>query len=120
MTRQQRWAKEACARVSARVATQDVRDYRTLCMKMPVLIMQSGLVQAVAFVRSRGTLGKAFSDDLAAVYGITEPNPGQALMEKAQGANELTTYLALTRDFIDVSAWLRRFAQSELPAGGDA
>jgi CRISPR/Cas system CMR-associated protein Cmr5 small subunit len=119
MTRQQKWAKEAYARVSARVGTSDVRDYRTLCMKMPVLIMQSGLVQAVAFMRSRGELGKDFSGDLARVYGITAADPGKDLMEKAQGADELTLYLALTRDILDASTWLRRFAQSELPSGGE-
>jgi CRISPR-associated protein Cmr5 len=119
MTRQQTWAKEAYARVAAHVGKTDVREYRTLCMKMPVLIMQSGLVQALAFMRSRGDLGKTFSGDLASVYGITGADPGKGLMETAQGADELTLYLALTRDIIDASTWLRRFAQSELPAGGE-
>lgn len=120
MTRQQKWAKEAYARVSARVVTPDVRDYRTLCMKMPVLIMQSGLVQAVAFMRSRSNLGRDFTDDLASVCGITGATPGRALMERVQGVDELTAYLALTRDVLDASTWLRRFAQSELPAGGES
>jgi CRISPR-associated protein Cmr5 len=120
MTRQQKWAKEALARVTVHVGQGDAREYRTLCMKMPVLLMQSGLVQALAFVRSRGEPGKAFSADLARVAcGLAGDDPGLDLMRTAQDAEDLAVYLALTRDVLDASTWLRRFAQSELPPGGE-
>ncbi len=119
MTRQQKWAKEAYAKVTAYRGKADEKKYRTLCMKMPVLILQSGLVQAIAFVRSREKkknvgIGEAFCNDLAAVYGITDADGGKALMEQVQGADDLSVYLAMTRDLIDVSTWFQRFAQSEL------
>ena len=42
MTRQQQWAKLALERVQKRHDKASESDYRTLCMKMPVLIKQSG------------------------------------------------------------------------------
>lgn len=114
MTRQQEWAKKACGLVMGRKGP-DEKKYRTLCMKMPVLVLQSGLVQALAFIRSREKeLGKHFSDDLAKVYGIAGAEPGKVLMQQVQEADDLSLYLAMTRDIIEVSTWFQRFAQSEL------
>lgn len=121
MTRQQRWAKAAYAHVKAQAAGGGARDYRTLCLKMPVLL-QRGLVQALAFIRARsGEVGKAFCRDLAATYD--ERLAGGAadgeLMKRAQEESDLSGYLALTRDLIAVSTWFRRFAQSELGSEGE-
>ena len=119
MTRQQRWAQGALSKVSAQRNTTAEPRYRTLCLKMPVLIQQSGLVQAIAFVRSREKdLGKGFCRDLAVVAGRKDD---AALQEEAQQAG-LASYLTLSKTLIDVSIWFRRFAQSELktPEGPDA
>lgn len=118
MTRQQKWAKESFERVSRfKESSEEDRDkYRTLCLKMPALLKQSGLVQALAFIRARsGEVGKRFCNDLASAYGVGtgEETRGQVLQEQAQKA-PLPAYLALSRDLIDVSVWFRRFAQSEL------
>lgn len=125
MTRQQKWAAGALERVKEYHDAPREQQYRTLCMKMPVLIHQSGLVQALAFVRARsdpkkGDVGKAFCSDLARVYGNhAAQDPGATLSTDAQGA-PLPRYLLLTRDVIAVATWFRRFAQSELkkPEGG--
>ncbi len=130
MTRQQRWARKALACVSKqkgptgqKKAPAGSEEYRTLCMKMPILLQQSGLVQALAFVRSRSEsggvrVGQVFSDDLAQVYEVEAANDADAglrLLKDAQQA-ALPAYLAMTRDLIEVSLWFRRFAQSELPS----
>jgi CRISPR-associated protein Cmr5 len=111
MTRQQRWANEAFRRVLSRKGT-DESKYRTLCMKMPVLLKQCGVVQALAFIRAREEMGDEFCDNLAEVYGARD---GRELFATSMKA-KLPQYLALSRDLIEVSVWFRRFAQSELEA----
>ncbi len=117
MTRQQQWASGALERVCAR-AGMDESSYRTLCLKMPVLIHQSGLAQAVAFMMSRETMGQQFCADLGSVYGVPGQalEPAKALRRTVFAANDLTTYMSLTRDLIEVTIWFRRFAHSELRA----
>lgn len=117
MTRQQRWAKEALKRVGAHKGSESESKYRTLCMKMPALLKQSGVVQSLAFMRARsGDEGRLFCDELAEVYGLPKqekPSTGEALQHKAQEA-ALAEYLVLSRELIEISVWFRRFAQSEL------
>lgn len=122
MTRQQRWAKEALTRVLLHKAKSNENrlseiKYRTLCMKMPALLKQSGVVQSLAFIRARsGDEGRLFCDELAEVYGLPKqekPSTGEALQHKAQEA-ALAEYLVLSRELIEISVWFRRFAQSEL------
>jgi CRISPR type III-B/RAMP module-associated protein Cmr5 len=96
--------------------------YRSLCMKAPMLIKQSGLVQALAFFRSRedDVEARLFVDHLAAVYtagGGQGAADGAALQRKAHGAATLGDYLALSRELVEISVWMRRFAQSELSGG---
>jgi CRISPR type III-B/RAMP module-associated protein Cmr5 len=104
VTRHQHWSAEALKRVSAKKDQSDEGKYRTLCMKMPGLIKQAGLVQALVFMKSR-------EKDLASVHGAKD------LLHDAQTA-ELAPYLALTSDLSQISIWFRRFAQIELK--GDA
>ena len=116
MTRQQQWAKEALKRVENQKERATESKYRRLCMKLPSLLKQSGLVQSLAFMRARDEIGKQFCDELAQVYGVQkegEQSAGEVLQKRAQRA-ELNEYLVLSRDLIAVSVWFRRFAQAEL------
>ncbi len=111
MTRQQRWSTEAHAHVVKVAKGGDTAKYNTWCRKMPSLIQTSGLIQALVFIESRGAEGKKFCDDLARIY---DPKLDRdKLRDKAQKA-PLAEYLALSRDLINVSIWMRRFAQIEL------
>ncbi len=114
MTRQQQWATDALKRVTAAAGRKDEGEYRTLCMRLPALLQQSGVVQTLTFLHSRGT-GSADQvlDDVARAYGVTADNPGIALQQAARKAG-LAEYLALSRDLAEVATWLRRFTQSEL------
>jgi CRISPR-associated protein Cmr5 len=115
MTRQQRWALRAHERVLATSKKSHKGEYRTLAMKMPTLIHQSGLVQALVFVKSRtGPAPEEFLTHLAEVYGSKNTT---ALIESAKNA-ELAAYMALTRDVTEASVWLRRFVQCEIPSEG--
>ena len=113
VTRHQRWSAGALERVKARKSGGDSSKYRTLCMKMPGLIKQAGLVQALVFMESREKeLGKGFVEDLAKVYG------SKTLLADAQ-KQELAPYLAMTNDLSQIAIWFRRFAQIELEGAGE-
>jgi CRISPR-associated protein Cmr5 len=113
MTRQQKWAKHAydCARrVVDRKKKESEKKYATHCMKAPSLLRQAGLVQALAFLRTRSDEGKELVDDFAAALGRSS---GQDLQARAHAAS-LPEYMQLTRDALVVATWFRRFAQAEL------
>ncbi|MGD0039212.1 MAG: type III-B CRISPR module-associated protein Cmr5 [Isosphaeraceae bacterium] len=110
LTRSQNWSKGALESVLAQKGKLESK-YRTLCMKMPALIHQAGLVQATVFMLGReADIGKQFIDDLAKVYGGFDD---AMLLHRIQEA-PLAEYMALTHDLSQVSLWFRRFAQIEL------
>jgi len=114
MTRQQRWAKhayEAVRRIADKNNPELEKKYATHCMKAPALIRQAGLVQAVAFLRTRSDEGKGLVDEIA--RGFDPKWSGSELQTKAQGA-DLPTYIRMTREAIQIAGWFRRFAQAEL------
>ncbi len=111
MTRQQEWALRAQQQVRDLAATPQRKKHKTFGMKMPGLIQQSGLVQALVFVQTRtGEGGPDFVDALATVYGVAN---GNALVTASRTA-DLAQYLALTRDVSEVAIWVRRFVQIEM------
>ena len=108
VTRHQAWSAAALKCVQARKQGANAREYRTLCMKMPGLIKQAGLVQALVFMRSREKqVGDAFVLDLSEIYGKKD------LVAEAQ-KQPLAPYLAMTNDLSQIAIWFRRFAQIEL------
>ena len=114
MTRQQRWSKAALENVQGWQGDADrQKRFKTLCMKMPALIGQSGLVQALVFMQSRaGREGGEYVDALARTYSNPNSNsPGLDLLREVQRA-DLPIYLAQSRDLIEIATWHLRFAQS--------
>ena len=108
MTRQQRWSKAALENVQAWAGNAErAKRFKTLCMKMPALIGQSGLVQALVFMQSRGDDGGKYVDALARTYSNST---GLALLQDVQKA-DLPVYLAQSRDLIEIATWHLRFAQ---------
>ncbi len=125
MTRQQRWASQAFDHVTRQKqerTEEHSRKYATACMKAPLLIKQSGLVQAIAFFRSRSDDGSQhFCNHLSELY-FNGPSTSERLFNAARTEGDLTAYMAMTHDVIEIATWFRRFAQSELKAddaGGD-
>lgn len=117
MSRQRTWAAATHAEVMKIKGSDNESKLRTLCMKTPSLIHQSGLAQAIVFLRSRDKkIGQDFVDMLARVLATTRDNvnTGEKLQKMALGEGDLSAYMALTQDVSDVAAWLRRFAQIEL------
>src|SRR5690554_2797521 len=114
MSRQRTWAAAAHAEVMKIKGSDNESKLRTLCMKTPSLIHQSGLAQAIVFLRSRDKkIGECYVNTLASVLVKTREDvgSGEELQKQALGETDLSAYMALTQDVSDVAAWLRRFAQ---------
>ena len=114
-TLQQRYAKAVYQRI------QDIKqsypddkqkEYGALALKLPVLVRQAGLVQALTFVaaRQREAHKRRILDDLAQVLG---EGSGEDLLEQAREA-PLAKYMYLTQRVLWALEWFKRFAQSEL------
>jgi len=87
------------------------KEYGSMAHKLPVLVRQSGLVQALAFVLTRGKEAhKRLLDDLAQTLGRDN---GKALFKDAREA-DLRAYMWLTRCVLVALSWYRRFAESVL------
>jgi CRISPR-associated protein Cmr5 len=120
VTRQQKWASKALQCVKAAKSPQgekaekkrDEKKYATHCMKGPSILRQAGLVQALAFFKTRGDEGKRYASDLEAI--VAQGDGGKKQLEERAHSAELPEYLALTRDVVAAAVWLRRFAQAEL------
>ncbi len=110
MMRQQRWSLDAHTRVIQVKGSDGEATYNTLARKMPSWLQRAGLIQSLVFLQSRaGNAGDSFLADLAVVYGTD----ADELLRRAR-TNDLASYLALSRDIMDVAIWFRRFAQIEL------
>jgi CRISPR-associated protein Cmr5 len=82
-----------------------------MALKLPVLVRQAGLVQALAFVESRGKNSqKRLLDDLAVTVGENDKNQ---LLDRSREA-DLEEYMALTEKTLLALKWYKRFAQSIL------
>jgi CRISPR-associated protein Cmr5 len=109
MTRQQQWAHRAFEKVSAARMQDTVGKYKTMCMRFPSLLVQSGLVQALHFLSRDHANWGAYLTDLASVVGTD----AQQLLRQSRTV-ETTEYMALGREVRGAALWMRRLAQSEL------
>ena len=90
---------------------QKINQYGGMAHKLPVLIRQAGLVQALAYVSARGKSGaKQLLEDLARVLGY---DSSSQLLDASREA-ELLEYMHLTRKATVALTWYKRFAQSVL------
>ncbi|RME12108.1 MAG: type III-B CRISPR module-associated protein Cmr5 [Ardenticatenia bacterium] len=97
----------------SRLQTDEERakEYGGMAHKLPVLIRQAGLVQALAYVAARGKPGaKQLLEDLAAALG---QGSADDLLCASREAN-LLEYMRLTREATIALTWYKRFAQSVL------
>lgn len=118
-TRAQQWSASAYRLVKAQKKANHVDKYKTSCTKMPSLIHQSGLLQALVFQVAREDAGVQYVKDLAETYFAALPgmprerNDHEALIQRAQQL-DLHAYMAMTQDLANIAQWFRRFAQIEL------
>lgn len=116
-------ALEAHKAVIAMRDHKDKAKLKTLCMKMPGLMCQSGLAQTIVFIRSRDRNdlehGTVYLKQLIRVLGDKAPRPSggrdaiETLQEKALSLG-VVDYIALTAEVQRAMEWMRRFAQIEM------
>lgn len=111
-TLEQELAKKVYDQVSQLQPKTPLADeYGGMANKLPVLIRQAGLVQALAYVQARGKGGaKKLLEDLAQTLGENSAND---LLKRSYKAN-LLEYMRLTREATIALTWYKRFAQSVL------
>ncbi|MEI2693362.1 MAG: type III-B CRISPR module-associated protein Cmr5 [Anaerolineae bacterium] len=116
-SREQQYAASVYARVeSFRAQHSDERDrdrkrYGSMAHKLPILVRQAGLVQALAFIQSRNKAPtNQLLDDLAQTVGA---NTTANLLDRSRRAN-LVEYIYLTDQVMLALKWYKRFAQSVL------
>lgn len=91
--------------------SKERKQYGSMAHKLPVLVRQAGLVQAVVFVETRGKEShKQLLNDLAATLGKAD---AKTFREECQKA-ELAEYMWLTRKTLAALEWYKRFAESVL------
>ena len=118
-TRAQRWSGCAFTLVSAVAKKPAEAKYKTSCMKMPSLIHQCGLLQALVFQVARDDEGVRYVNNLAHAYFNDQLADHKKLIQFAQ-EQEVRDYMALTHDVGEIAHWFRRFAQIELANADEA
>lgn len=127
-TRDQRLAALIWTQVR-QVPAGQVQQYGSAAHRLPILIRSAGLVQALAFMRSRGKEGVSrLIDDLAeAVLHLPrqlegeqqtaatgeEQHHGEELLAQSRDG-DLSDYMLLTLRSLQAIGWMRRFVKSEL------
>ena len=116
-TLQQSMAVSALEQVSAfkKSSSSDAHDkYRTMALKLPILILTDGLVQALAFVQARGDDAQTrLLNDVAQTVSWNGANSGTALVTLSRTA-DLGEYMVLTRRVLAALTWYKRYAESVL------
>jgi CRISPR-associated protein Cmr5 len=121
-TRDQRLAALTFRQVH-RVPEGERQKYGTAAHRLPMLIRAAGLVQALAFMKSRRKTGidRLLADLSVAVLhlpqgledgGENAANGNELLAQSRDG--ELTTYMLLTTRALQALGFLRRYVNSEL------
>ncbi|MBA2682158.1 MAG: type III-B CRISPR module-associated protein Cmr5 [Ktedonobacteraceae bacterium] len=92
----------------------EAKKYGVMAHKLPILIHNAGLIQALAFVDARSNttnkIQKKLLDDLADTIGKEN---GKQLQQAARDS-ELVEYILLTKQIMNALLWYKRFAQSIL------
>ena len=113
-TLEQQFARAIYDQVTRIDDPERAKEYGSMAHKLPVLIRQAGLAQALAYVAARGKPGaKQLLDDLAVTLGIAGDDRREQLLAYSREAS-LTEYMCLTHEAIVALTWYKRFAQSVL------
>lgn len=91
--------------------SKERKQYGAMAHRLPVLVRQAGLMQALTFVHTRGKAGHtALLEDLAQ----TVSGQGAESFLAECRTDELAGYMWLTRKTMAALEWYKRFAESVL------
>ena len=107
ITKEQLMAQEAFSKVQGRQGKENFADYKSFALAFPSLIHSCGLVQAVAFAKSKKK--DDFIKDLQAVFDKID-NAGD--LQKRSREAQILEYMRITRHAISAASWIKRYCQA--------
>ena len=114
--RSQKYAQRALGLIQkVKDDNKQVKEYRTLALNFPTMILQSGLAQAIGFLQAKGKEEHLLL--LAHIAELLGENK-DSLHKKILEAN-LSHYQLLTRQAIEAASSLKRYTQALLPKPKD-
>ena len=90
---------------------KQVKEYRTLALNFPTMILQSGLAQAIGFLQAKGKEEHLLLlAHIAELLGENKDSLHKKILEA-----DLSHYQLLTRQAIEAASSLKRYTQALLP-----
>ena len=94
---------------------KQVKEYRTLALNFPTMILQSGLAQAIGFLQAKGKEEHLLLlAHIAELLGENKDSLHKKILEA-----DLSHYQLLTRQAIEAASGLKRYTQALLPKPKD-
>ena len=116
--RSQKYAQRALGLIQrVKEKNEKVKEYRTLALNFPTMILQSGLAQAIGFLQAKGKEEHLLL--LAHIAELLEENENENSLHKKILAADLSHYQLLTRKAIEAASSLKRYTQALLPKPKD-
>lgn len=114
--RSQKYAQRAYGLIQkVKDDNKQVKEYRTLVLNFPTMILQSGLAQAIGFLQAKGKEEHLLL--LAHIAELLEENK-DGLHKKILEA-DLSHYQLLSRQALEAASSLKRYTQALLPKPKD-
>ncbi|MBF1286882.1 type III-B CRISPR module-associated protein Cmr5 [Neisseria sicca] len=116
--RSQKYAQRALGLIQrVKEKNEKVKEYRTLALNFPTMILQSGLAQAIGFLQAKGKEEHLLL--LAHIAELLEENENKDSLHKKILEADLSHYQLLTRKAIEAASSLKRYTQALLPKPKD-
>lgn len=90
------------------------QDYRSHATSLPVMILQCGLAQTLAFVQHKGVKDNSYRDWHTHLHLVLD-KAGSDLASKSRTVGVMD-YMLLTRQAVEAASWLKRYAEAIIPA----
>ena len=118
--RSQQYAQKAYVCVEkVKAQPETVKEYRTLALTFPNMVLQSGLCQAVGFLLAKGESHHHHKQLLKHLTDLLNGNEDYEKLHRDILKADLTEYQLLTRKALEAAAWLKRYTQALLPNPND-
>ncbi len=124
--RSQKYAQRAYGLIQkVKDDNKQVKEYRTLALNFPTMILQSGLAQAIGFLQAKGKdkegkEAKGKEEHLLLLAHIAELlGENKDSLHKKILAADLSHYQLLSRQAIEAASSLKRYTQALLPKPKD-
>ena len=117
-TRTQQVATGAFAQVTSVKKQSDTmqKDYRTVALSFPAMVLQAGLTQAIGFLMAKNE--KHHQLYLEHIAFLVIGNDQYDVLHRKVIDSDVGVYQQLTRQTLDAASWLKRYTQAQLPKPG--